>query len=35
MKKNLKEKFDAKPGKDFLEINASYPIGFILIGGAG
>lgn len=35
MKKKLKEKYDAKPGQDILETNASDQIGIILIGDAG
>jgi len=35
MKNKLKEKYDAKPCQDFLEINPSDPIGVNLIGDAG
>ncbi len=35
MKKNLKEKYDAKPDQEVLETNAINPIGSILIGDAG
>jgi len=35
MKKKLKKKYNAKPGQDVLENNASDPIGVVLIGDAG
>jgi hypothetical protein len=35
MKKKLKEKYDAKPGQDVLETNASDPIVVNQIGDAG